>query len=562
MVREGMENESQGKEGSRGLMWLLVDHSSREEALSPLVEQLRERQITVELVTISEVIGSAAREAFAGGAERILRGLRVAMRGRSGDEDLVGAIRRRRPDVLVVTEPRYVRAIGVLENLTGVASLQVGLVRDLVMDGTWYNGQLHAFVVPEDRTKQSVVDEGYSPERVLVAGPAVRPGFLRPLDRDKIRQELGLREERVILVRADGIDLDRLEKLVFQATLVDGNNRFIFHHDGDGATASTLRRAADQYGLGASMFGRVPDLERYMAAADAVLATESDNYLAELLALEAPTLVIPSARGERGNGEVLAAMDLAWVLDDIGTLGSRLERFLEQENLDKLRQNLASWGAAERQAKLVDALDTVVENGASWRRISPEGMSQAGEEQRKEAAEAPLGGAFEPIGTGGQSTVQEPASPGGKAPDQPFGRPRPDYRGISRAEAQEQLAQLILNEREQERKLQDLEKQQERWRGRLELAREWNEADLAREAEEILRGYIEEAGGVISELDEIRRQKEKLKSAARQGGNNGGGAGAVDSGETASRLEERFREMEVDRDLKGLRDRIKRELGE
>lgn len=555
-------DESEAKDGEAGRVWILVDHSSREAAMAPIARQLEERGLSVELVTITEVIGSAAREALAGGAERILRGLRVAMRGRTGDEDLIGAFRRRQPDVLVVTEPRYARSIGVLENLTGVKSLQVGLVPDFVVDSGWFNGQLNAFIVPDETTRQSVMAEGIDPERVKVAGPALRPNFRRDLDREKIREEMGLADSLVVLVRADGLEPAKAEKLVFQCTLSDQKARFIFHHDGDGATASALRRAAEQYGLSAAMFGRVADLERYFAAADAVLASDADPYLPELLESKTPLLFVPSGRPGRGNADALASRELAEYLDDMGQLGTRLDRFLKKENLQERREKSARWNGVERHDQLVETLEEIVSRADEWRmEVSAPAAEKDVEEGEEKVEEPPAPrGPFETIGGAPPRPRREEARAGKEEGD---GAERPrDFSRLSRAEAQEQLAQLILKERDFERRLQELEKQQERWRGRLQLAREWNETDLAEEAEGILRGFIDEAEPMEEELGDIRRQKEKLKAAARGGdgapSENGGESGA----DRASRLEERFQKMEVDRDLDGLRDRIKRELGE
>lgn len=550
-MSNGEENEDAGRE-----IWLLVDHSSREAALMPVAEQLEQRGHTVELVTITEVIGNVAREAIAGGAERLLRGLRVARSGKAGDEDLIGAIRRRQPDMLVVTEARYARAIGVLENLTGVESLQVGLVPEFYVDPSWFHGQLHAFVVPQQELIDELVQRGIEEERIRVGGPALRPGFVGQVDRDEARAELGFDEDQqVVLVRADGFDAATLEKLVFQCTLADRPLRFVFHHDGDGAVASTLRRAADRFGLSAAMFGRVADLERYFRAVDAILADDDDPYLGEVLQAKTPALLVCESTEGGANVELLGQKKLVDRLEDPGQLGARLDRFMQPEYLDELREQLGEWDGASRHGALVDALEEIARHGDEWRYAAP---PEATEQPEGDAGgEEPAAGAgpFEPIG--GQER-KERSDGEGDTGEKPAGRR--DVSSMSRAEAKEQLAELILKEREAERQLKELEKQQERWRNRLQLAREWNEDDLAEEAKSILRGYIDEAEPVEQRLEDIRRQKEKLKSAAR----SGDGSGGVDDDfeDRVGHLEERFRKMEVDSDLEGLKDRIRRELGE
>ena len=553
------ETKNEDQSGGKEEIWILVDHSAREMALVPVARELEERGHTVELVTISEVISSAAREALAGGAERLLRGLRVATQGRAGDESLVGAIRRRQPDVLVVTEARYARAIGVLENLTGVQSLQVGLISDFFVDPLWFNGQLHGFVASDQVVADEIIDRGVAEDRIRVGGPALRPGFEEGIDRQEARQELGVEEDQtVVLVRADGFSSTILEKLVFQCTLSDRDGRFIFHYDGDGACASTLRRAADQYGLAAAMFGRVSDLERYFAAADAVLASEDDPYLPELIASSTPTLLIGTTAEREGNGLALKDRGLADFLAGVDRLGTRLDHFLKEETQDSLRTALEQWDGAARHSALVEGLDDIARRAAQWRQpiqtaAAEEGEPEEGEPEEK-GEEEKVAGPFEPIGGGGATEVGTDGEEDGRRP--------PEGATLGRAEAKEQLAQLILEERELERRLEEVEKQQERWHGRLELAREWNETDLVDEAKSILRGYVEEADAIDGDLSDIRRQKAKLKAAARPGGGDSTADGEESASDRASRLERRFRKMEVDRDLEGLKDRIRRELGE
>ena len=61
------------------ILWILVDHSAREASFDAVAVHLRESGARAEIVTITEVIGSAARGALTGGAERLLRGLCVAL---------------------------------------------------------------------------------------------------------------------------------------------------------------------------------------------------------------------------------------------------------------------------------------------------------------------------------------------------------------------------------------------------------------------------------------------------------------------------------------------------
>lgn len=534
-------------------VWILVDQSSRAETFESVAGHLEsDGTIEAQIVTITEVLGTMARGALAGGAERLLRGLRVAFQGR-GDEDLVGAVKRDRPDLLVVTDPRYVRALGLLENLSGIPSLQVGVLPDYNMTPEWQKSPLQAFVVPHESFKRRLVDAGYPEDRVRVAGPPIQARFAEDVDRVAAREEFGFAEEQIVLVRANTFDAATLEKLVFQSTLVDSDARFVFHHDGDQSAASALRKAASQYGLRALMFGNVDDFQRYVAAADLVVGASNDPYVAEIVALDRPLLFVGDEGSHGEQVDFLTRESAASHVADLLRLGVEVDRCLKEESQKELTEAAARLSQKNGSKDVAEALAAALENREEWL-VAPD-FTPAREPEGGEEEDAPSGGAFEVIGKdksrGGESSSHEP--------DTDETQKKRDYSGISKSQAKEQLAAMILMERDLERRLEELERQQTRWRNRLELAREWNESDLAEEAEEILRGFMGEAEQVGGELGDIRKQKEKLKMAAH---GRGGKAPVSETSSRGSEMESRFRKMEVDKDLESLKDRIRRELGE
>lgn len=518
------------------IVWILVDHSSREAAFKEVGAILETHKVRVEIVTITEVIGSAARGALAGGAERLLRGLRVAVQGKS-DEDFLGAMRRARPDLLVVTEARFSRALGLVENLTGIDALQIGVMTDFQFGADWTRSPFKAFVVPHQEFKERLVRSGVDADRVILAGPAVQTRFSAKLDRDAIREQLKLKDHTVVLVRADGLDANTLEKLVFQATLVERSVRMVFHHNGDNAAAAALRRAAAQYGLRALMFGQVPDLERYVAAADLVIAAPREIFIAEIVAQDRPILFVGDEAQGPEQVEFLTRHGAARHVFDLLKLGAVLDELLAT-GLEKAQQSADALSGVSGAKDVAEALLLALKHRDTWRLAAPPTpVEESG------PADTDTDSPFEVIGTSSTS------------------KDSPDFVGLSMAQARDQLANLILQEREVERRLDDVQKQQERWRGRLNLAREWNEVDLADEAQGILRGHIAEAEQIGQELSAIRRQKEKLKiAAATQGGDSSKPSSQTDT--TQGEVENRFRKMEADQDLKGLKDRIRREFGE
>lgn len=564
--------------GSAQMVWILVDRSARERAFEAVAGQLIADGFNAQIVTITEVLGSVARDALTGGAERLLRGLRVAFQGRGPEEDLLGAVKRARPDVLAVTNPRYARALSLLESMAGIRTLQVGILPDFNLSADWINSSLQAFIVPTDEHRERMVTNGLLPERVMVAAPPIESRFVEEIDRDAVREEFGFDQTPVVLVRAEHFSPSIVEKLVFQATMVEGAARFIFHHNGDGGAAAALRRAADQYGLPAAMFGKVSDLERFVAASDLVMTAPDEPMVAEFLAQGRPLLLVGAQDSGAAQADYLSEAGAADYVADVLRLGRQIQRSIEADALKAATEAARKLGAKDGSRQVADALSVALEHAEDWLRApasaSPAGKQDTGERRRarKESAGEQSAGPFESIGEGRSRQAQDDASADKsrqtRDTDERSTQREPRYSGLSAAEAKQQLAELILLERDVERRLDEVQKQQERWRNRLQLAREWNETDLADQARETLTEFNTEADALGEELDDVRRQKVMLKRAAGAGSGRADqprGLLSDDRDDKASArddIERRFRRMELDSDLDDLKDKIDRDLGD
>jgi UDP-N-acetylglucosamine:LPS N-acetylglucosamine transferase len=536
------QNPARGKQA----IWILVDHSSRESAFDGVGRELSNAGIDAEVVTITEVLGTVAKGAFAGGKERLLRGLRVAVKGRGSDEDLVGAVRRAKPDAVVVTDARYVRALSLLETFTGSETLLLGVMADYNLSSTWAKSACHGFVVVREEARDELMRGGVSEERILIAGPPVQSAFCVDLDRSAIRGELGFGQEAVVLVRGECLEPAHLEKVVFQATLLEQNARFVFHHNSDALVASTLREAADRYGLKAVMFGRVNDLERFVAASDLVLTAPGDPLLVEMLALNRPLSLLGKVGSVGAQVEFLVRHGSASHVEDPIRLGSELDRLILPDVLTSSSSASEELSAIDGDKSVADALRRILADRTEW--LKPDTRPTSDDDLPIGSEGASGANPFETIG-------DEPRHPGG---EQTGGTQESSVAPMSRAQAKEELAALILEERGLERKLQENEKQQTRWRGRLDLARQWNEADLESEAQSTLRIHLKEGERLRAEFESIGRQKKRLKSSVRPAD-----ASQAPEGDSAPReLENRFRSMEVNRDLDSLKDRMEGELGD
>jgi hypothetical protein len=476
----------------------------------------------VTVLAAQEVVQRLVREA---GGE-LIGSLRDLLRGIRDGESEAEPEHKHLPDVVVVTAADTFGAGNAFTRLTGDDVLRIGLVADYALGTAWLDAPLHAWVVPVESFVPPLVDAGVDESRIEVAGPPVPEDYGASSDGASLREEWGLGPEPVVFVHCDrGVwDLDRL---AFQFSLLESDVQPIFYAGADPAVADKLRRAAAKHGVEADLLGAVPSLRDFHAVADLVVAPVEDPRIVYVLAMDRPLLLVGEAE-VRTQVEFLTALGAARHVPDVLRLGTELDLLAAGDTLGRLRQASATVGKPDGTAKVAEAIARLI--------VAREDILAAG----REAPETRRG-PFERIGAP-RAKVRVPGAPAQRSAS-----------ASSEAQAKDELANLIMMEREAEQKATESARAVEQWRQRLELATEWNETELAKEAEvQLERATAAEDAG-REELERTRLQKEKLKESVRRG------RGDAPAPPTAA-PSEKFEDMEVERDLAALRKRLRDEL--
>lgn len=542
------------------------------DAIAHLVSELEERGHEVALVSHLGLAASRAKSF----AEKGMRGLKSVVRtvtgALSGDDPLGLSDERGEDalpvDVVVATTPELVKAT---RSMGGGDVLRVGLMTDLAWTPDWPEVEADVLVMPNALFGELCVRKGWREEAVKVAGVPLGRSFCRTLDSEAIRSRFGLSSEQgsLLLVIAEDVDPGRLERIVRQISLVDGAVQPLFYVGEDTYAGTVLRKAAGQHGVMARMFGVVDNLEEYYAACDFVLAEISHELIYPLLALDKPVLLMDADIDAIAAGAFLRDEGAAVLVPDLLRLAAELDAIMKDpEELELLREGAGRVVDQSGVKRIADALEA-----SAREKVELIGQARAAETAASSAAEEmSAGGAFEVIGSG-PAPSSDTGSRGDRGGAPTRHEERRDYeprggrrerrfeqfaeRRLTAAEAKEELAALILMEREVEKRLGDATRYVGVWENRLDLARDAGADGLAREAERFLDNYRREESGLVRELDRVRDQKEKLKRRVRPGGGGGGSANFVAPGDPrVADLENRFRSMELDRDLDRLKDRL------
>ena len=507
-------------------------------------------------------LGNKATDLFGTAAGRLARGLRVdrflGLEPHSTDtpdekdEPGTDAADAAEVDVglVIVDDPSLPLSAKAALRLRGGTPLTVGLVDDLAVDTRWRDAKVHAIIVPHEAL-QSAHCSPDSDVVVEIAGPPASNALAAAVPFEQAREELGIEpSSKVILVAAEEMHSDTLERTVFQLTLLDEPVEVLFHHGDSVEVAQNLRRAASNYGLEARLLGNVDALPTVFAGADVILAEANDPTVLDLLLCHRPVVLLGADRGA-ARALFLADMGAVAHVEDVLQLSSRLDELLRGDGLQGLVERGSQIVAEDAIGNIVAALgriyarrhEILAEPTVSPTPTAADPASQT--EQPLQQTTPTLLGSFESIGAAtGTSAADDHLAP------------------ITMAEAKDQMAALILRERDADRALAEVVKERDRWLDRLELAREGNDAELVGVAESRLTVLRGEVARLNAETEMIRRSKAKLK--ARVARNKPQKAPATRPATPPRReqppaqpdYEARFRKMELERDISRLRRKI------
>ncbi|MDX9723545.1 MAG: hypothetical protein RBU37_22550 [Myxococcota bacterium] len=515
-----------------------------EAALSNVVGELELRGHSVELLSYTGSASQLARSM----AERGWRGLRAVAKqvtGKLVGEDALGLGRdERQVDAVIVTSPALWEAS---RSRGSEDSLRLGLMTDLMWTPLWTELELDALIVSHPVFKELALRRSY-PEQALFAGDVPLPkSFCRTLDVPSIRQRFGIKEEQgpVLLVIAEQVDDARLDRLVFQLKQLQQPAQPIFYFGEDRRAADVLRRAAASYGVVARMFGLVDNLEEYYAACDLVLAEASHPLIHPLLALDKPVVLFDADAATRPLAIFLREQASGVTIPEVLRLGSELDALLgNAEELARLRQGALALVDQKGAQRIADALEAAMKQKGSLV------GRQAHRQVQAKAPEMAGGGAFEVIGQAAPPPSSSPLpSDEGRFRSTALAIESEQVAPLSAAQARDEMAALILLERDVEKRLAEATHRAGLWERRLDLATQANDSELMGEAQRLLQSSRADETALVKEMDRIRAQKLQLKRWV-------GGAGAAQSG-SPSHTEGKFRSMELNSDLDALKKRFR-----
>lgn len=541
MSSNKMESEPTGSKASLdGLsVWLLTDGTAEQLGWrDDFLQALRARGAShAESVSVVGALGMTARNLFEIGSDRLKRELKIR-RSQVGDVSAADELRSGSPDVIVIDGPSHTRAFQILRDALPIQPLLVSIVPDLALYHDWTQARPDGWILPSASMLPAMTASSVD-GRYEIAGPPVAPEFLQSVDRQAVRREAGFDDDAfVCFIDVETMRPDTIDALVRTLSRSEAAVEFMIYFGRNSEAAEQMRLAAGRRGFRAHMFGFTPSLWRYVSMADVGVVGGGNRRLSGYLAMRLPMFSVDATHEQNaavaegamvGLGE---ASQLRFVLEEVASEGIA-EPHVDAVNA--LAERLGSEAAVQGLEALLARRDRL-DPRELGRREAPPRAADAGSSSANP-------GPFEVIGDtrpGDAGTADVRTGP------------------FSRAEAKAELARLIMEERRLEDEMVRVARERDRWLERQELASSDGDDELADYARRQLDEAFESLENLRETIESISAQKQEIRMAVAAGSSRSTGPSAVTPvGAKERSYEERFRQLEMKRDI----DRLRRKAG-
>lgn len=229
------------------------------------------------------------------------------LQGKLGSGKMARLLAREQPAAVISTHFMPAGAIDLLA--PGFIGPKTVVLTDYVPHPIWLYHNVDLYFVAHTGMREHLLKSGVASEKIMVTGIPIKKEFSQRVDRQQLKQELGLNPDLpVVLLASGGHGIGPMQELLLglralkepaQIVTIAGNNE---------ALREELTEITQKYDFPYPVIikGYVDDIHRWMGAADLLVSKAGGLTVSEALAVGLPLLVVrPTPGQEDGNTDFL-----------------------------------------------------------------------------------------------------------------------------------------------------------------------------------------------------------------------------------------------------------------
>ncbi len=234
------------------------------------------------------------------------------------------------PDVIISTHFLPADIAALLKRNHKIKSKLITVITDFGVHPYWIAKGTDLYIVAADFTKERLLKEGVSPERIKVFGLPFHPKFLKQFDREALAKKIGIAPDKfTVLLMTGSQGIGPLEKI---AELLSSDAQVLVVC----ASNEKLHKRLLKKNLSnVKAFGFVENTEELMAVSDCIVTKAGGSTIAEVINMDLAPIFISMIPGQEfANVEALRRLGVGLVPKDISELREMVMEL--KNNPDKL----------------------------------------------------------------------------------------------------------------------------------------------------------------------------------------------------------------------------------
>lgn len=246
---------------------------------------------------------------------------------------LKNLITNKNPDVIYCTHPFPVEMLSILKKKHKVDIPVVAILTDYAPHAFWFYSCIDAYVVPHQDLLWEIKEKGVPKDTVYPLGIPICKQFLEPVDKDKLREELGLSSDKLtLLLMGGGLGMGNITKIYkelcfssldLQLIICCGNNTKL-KNQLEYLSSRTLKKTL--------IFGYTDRVPEFMSVSDILVSKPGGLTISEALVKKLPMVITSTIPGqEEKNADYLTNNGIAARVKEFGELTHLIYQFAESK---------------------------------------------------------------------------------------------------------------------------------------------------------------------------------------------------------------------------------------
>lgn len=272
-------------------------------------------------------------------------------------------VKRYNPDLIICTHFLPAGLISKMRAKGEIWAPHAVVVTDMDMHSMWLCKNYEQYFVALDETKHHLGRIGINTDSVHVTGIPVDPVFSKVKDKTQMRVQLGLAQDRaIIMVSAGGFGVGPIEGLIGNLLLMQHRAQLVVMCGRNQRLQKELERLSEQIGndgkVTVAAVGYTQKMDEYMAAADLLVGKPGGLTTSEALARGLPLVIVNPIPGqEERNADHFLEQGVAVRCNNLPALAYKIDCLLsDTDRFESMRANALRLGKPDAASEIVNCL--------------------------------------------------------------------------------------------------------------------------------------------------------------------------------------------------------------